>query len=54
MDLDILFYGNLIIESETLVVPHYDFENRTFFIEPMKEISPDFVHPLLRKHMKNF
>jgi 2-amino-4-hydroxy-6-hydroxymethyldihydropteridine diphosphokinase len=54
IDLDILFYGNLIIESETLLVPHYDFENRTFFIEPMKEISPDFVHPLLRKHMKNF
>lgn len=53
IDLDILFYGNLIIQNEQIKIPHYDFENRTFFIQPMYELDPNFVHPLVIKSMKD-
>ncbi|MEJ5256968.1 MAG: 2-amino-4-hydroxy-6-hydroxymethyldihydropteridine diphosphokinase [Fervidobacterium sp.] len=50
IDLDILFYGNIIVESEKLRIPHYDFENRIFFVKPMAQIAPDYIHPIsLRK-----
>ncbi|MGQ9855760.1 MAG: 2-amino-4-hydroxy-6-hydroxymethyldihydropteridine diphosphokinase [Fervidobacterium sp.] len=45
IDLDIIFYGNIIVESEKLRIPHYDFENRIFFVKPMVQIAPDFTHP---------
>jgi len=54
IDLDILFYGNLVIRNELLTVPHYDFQNRDFFINPMKEIAPNFVHPILLKKIDEF
>jgi len=53
IDLDILFYGNLVIQNEQLTVPHYDFENRMFFVQPMYELDPNFVHPLSVKSMKD-
>lgn len=53
IDLDILFYGNLIIHNEQLTVPHYDFENRMFFVQPMYELDKDFVHPLSNKMIKD-
>lgn len=52
IDLDILFYGNLVIKNERLTIPHYDFEKRIFFVKPMNEIAPDFVHPISLKSMK--
>jgi 2-amino-4-hydroxy-6-hydroxymethyldihydropteridine diphosphokinase len=52
IDLDILFYGNLVLKNENLTVPHYDFENRIFFVKPMLEIAPDFVHPISLKTMR--
>ena len=42
IDIDILFFGKEIIKTETLVVPHYDFLNRDFFLQPLLEIEPDF------------
>ena len=49
IDLDILFYGNLAVKNERLTIPHYDFENRIFFVKPMNEIAPNFVHPISLK-----
>lgn len=49
IDIDILFYGNEIIEQEALRIPHPDLENRSFVMEPLNELSPDFVHPVLKK-----
>ncbi|ODN31111.1 2-amino-4-hydroxy-6-hydroxymethyldihydropteridine diphosphokinase [Fervidobacterium thailandense] len=52
IDLDILFYGNLVIRTPELVVPHYDFENRIFFVLPMRELNAHFVHPVLKTSME--
>ena len=45
IDVDILFYGDLIIESPQLVVPHPRLEERAFVLIPLAEIGPDLVHP---------
>jgi len=49
IDLDILFYDDLVIESESLTVPHPDLENRIFVLLPLFEIAPDFRHPVTGK-----
>ena len=45
LDLDILLYGNEIIQSERLTVPHYDMHNREFVIVPLVEIAPNLILP---------
>jgi len=49
IDLDILFYNDDIVVSEELEIPHPRFHERLFMLEPMAEIAPNFVHPLLNK-----
>lgn len=49
LDLDILLYGDRIINSEFLTVPHSDMHNRRFVLEPLCEIAPYAYHPVLRK-----
>ena len=43
IDIDILFYDELIYESEDLVLPHSRLENRMFVLKPMLELDADFV-----------
>jgi 2-amino-4-hydroxy-6-hydroxymethyldihydropteridine diphosphokinase len=45
MDLDILLYGNQIVNSTELVVPHPQMLNRRFVLQPLNDLSPDLVHP---------
>ncbi|MDC2824455.1 2-amino-4-hydroxy-6-hydroxymethyldihydropteridine diphosphokinase [Rodentibacter pneumotropicus] len=45
LDLDILLYGNEIIQNERLTIPHYDMYNREFVIVPLVEIEPDLIFP---------
>lgn len=45
LDLDILLYGNEIIQNERLTVPHYDMHNREFVILPLMDISADLILP---------
>lgn len=52
LDIDILFYENLIINETNLTIPHADLKNRIFFLKPMNEIAPNFVHPLNLKTIK--
>ncbi|MBE5861757.1 MAG: 2-amino-4-hydroxy-6-hydroxymethyldihydropteridine diphosphokinase [Lachnospiraceae bacterium] len=47
LDLDILFYDKLVYEDERLILPHVDMENRAFVLEPLREIAPNYRHPLL-------
>jgi len=49
IDIDILFYGCEIINEEGLVIPHPELHKRRFTIEPLAEIAPEFVHPVLNK-----
>ena len=45
LDLDILLFGDLIVKTGTLTIPHPEMLRRDFVMEPAVEIAPDFVHP---------
>lgn len=47
IDLDILFYGQRVIDKPELKIPHPRLQERAFVLVPLKEIAPDFVHPVL-------
>ncbi len=49
IDIDILFYGSLILKSEKLTIPHQRLHLRNFVLKPLNEIAPNFVHPVIRK-----
>ena len=49
IDIDILFYDNIITDSEDLKIPHPKIEIRKFVLVPMLEIADDYVHPILNK-----
>jgi 2-amino-4-hydroxy-6-hydroxymethyldihydropteridine diphosphokinase len=49
IDLDILFYGNIIIREPDLEIPHPLMHTRNFVLEPLREIAPQKVHPLLHR-----
>lgn len=49
IDIDILFYGNKIINSSGLVIPHKFITQRNFVLVPLVEIIPDFIHPVLNR-----
>jgi 2-amino-4-hydroxy-6-hydroxymethyldihydropteridine diphosphokinase len=49
IDLDILFYNNLIISEDFLKLPHPRLHERRFTLLPLNEILPDYIHPLLGK-----
>jgi len=49
IDIDILFYGDHVIKTKTLVIPHPLIQERLFVLQPMIDINPDFIHPVLKK-----
>ena len=52
LDMDIIFYNELIFDSDDLIIPHVDIENREFVLRPMAEIAPYKRHPIFRKTMQ--
>ncbi len=52
MDIDILFYKDEICNSQDLTIPHPLIEKRRFVLLPMTEIAPYYIHPVLKKNMK--
>ena len=46
LDLDILFYDNLIINDDRLTIPHPEIEKRDFVLRPLNEIEPNLLHPV--------
>lgn len=49
LDLDLIFYDDLILKHPALTVPHPDMQNREFVLKPVAELAPDYVHPVLRE-----
>ena len=52
IDIDILYFNQEIYYSPELVVPHPEIQNRRFTLEPLVEISPNYIHPVLNKTNK--
>ena len=46
LDLDIIYYEDRIMATDTLVIPHPDMENRVFVLKPLGEIAPYYRHPV--------
>lgn len=49
IDLDILFFNDLVFSDEEITIPHKDLLNRDFVLIPLNEIAPDLIHPALNK-----
>jgi 2-amino-4-hydroxy-6-hydroxymethyldihydropteridine diphosphokinase len=47
IDLDLLLYGDWVLWAEDLILPHPRMEERRFVLEPLAEIAPEWVHPVL-------
>ncbi|MBN2017304.1 MAG: 2-amino-4-hydroxy-6-hydroxymethyldihydropteridine diphosphokinase [Candidatus Cloacimonetes bacterium] len=52
IDLDILFFDKKVIDTHELRIPHPEFMNRQFLKHLMNELKPQFIHPELKKSMK--
>ena len=52
IDLDLLFYGNLVLDNKDLTLPHPEIQNRKFVLIPMSEIAENLIHPTLKKTIK--
>jgi len=51
IDIDILFYGQAIINEPGLHIPHPELHNRRFTLAPLAEIAPDWTHPVFKKNI---
>lgn len=53
IDLDILFYDDLILETERLKIPHAELHLREFVLQPLNDIAPALLHPILKMTISN-
>ena len=52
LDLDIVFYDDIVLDTGNLTIPHVDMQNREFVLKPLCEIAPDKRHPVYGKSVK--
>jgi len=53
IDLDILFYGERVVDTLELHIPHPHLQDRAFVLVPLNDIAPDLIHPVLHKSVAN-
>lgn len=53
IDLDLLFFNDRIFKNEKLIVPHIGIQDRDFVLIPLREIAPNFIHPVLKKKISD-
>ena len=49
LDIDIIMFDDMIINTDSLIIPHPEMQNREFVLKPMAEIAPHIIHPVFRK-----
>jgi len=49
IDIDILFFENEVVNNDELIIPHPHIQDRRFILEPLNEIAPNLLHPVLGK-----
>lgn len=49
LDIDILFYDDLVVNEEHLHIPHVEIPKREFVLDPLSTIAPHYIHPVMRK-----
>jgi len=49
IDLDILLFGREILQSQELMIPHPLLHKRRFVLEPLNQLAPNLVHPVLKE-----
>ena len=52
IDLDLLLYEDVVMDTPELILPHPDMQNRDFVLLPLAEIAPELVHPILQKSIE--
>lgn len=52
LDLDLLGYGDLVLDEPDLTLPHPHLHERLFVLEPLVEVAPEWVHPVLKKAVR--
>jgi 2-amino-4-hydroxy-6-hydroxymethyldihydropteridine diphosphokinase len=51
IDIDLILWGRMVMETERLTLPHKEFRNRNFVLAPLAEIAPDVVDPITGQTM---
>jgi 2-amino-4-hydroxy-6-hydroxymethyldihydropteridine diphosphokinase len=52
IDIDILFYNDLTFTNKALIIPHEFLHKRGFTLQPMAELNPNLMHPVLKKTIR--